>query len=82
MPKKRKKIEDTNEAALRVVAQATGEVTAPVIIKVVVKDPLAVELGRRGGLKGGVARAANLSPERKKEIAAKGAAARWGQRKK
>jgi general stress protein YciG len=35
------------------------------------KDPAAVELGRRGGLKGGKARAAKLSPERRKEIATK-----------
>lgn len=41
------------------------------------KDPLAVELGRRGGLKGGKARAKKLSPERLSEIAKKAAAARW-----
>ena len=42
------------------------------------KDPLAVELGRRGGLKGGKARSAKLSPARRKAIARKGAKARWG----
>lgn len=42
------------------------------------KDPLAVELGRRGGLKGGRARAESLSEERRIEIAKKAAAARWG----
>lgn len=36
------------------------------------------ELGRRGGQKGGVARAAALSPERRSEIARKAANARWG----
>ncbi len=34
-------------------------------------------LGRRGGLKGGKARAQKLSPERRKAIARKAARARW-----
>ena len=42
------------------------------------KDPAAVSLGRRGGLKGGKARAAQLSPERRSEIAKLAAEARWG----
>lgn len=41
------------------------------------KDPAAVSLGRRGGLKGGKARAAKLSPERRSEIARNAAKARW-----
>jgi len=44
----------------------------------IVKNPAAVALGRLGGLKGGKARAEKLSPERRKEIAAKAASARWG----
>ncbi len=44
------------------------------------KDPAAVELGRRGGLKGGKARAAKLSPERRSEIAKEAAAARWSRK--
>ncbi len=35
------------------------------------KDPMAVELGRRGGLKGGKARAVKLSPGGRSEIARK-----------
>jgi hypothetical protein len=42
------------------------------------KDPAAVALGRRGGLKGGHARAASLTPEERKESARKAAEARWG----
>ena len=42
------------------------------------KNPAAVALGRLGGLKGGKARADSLTPERRKEIAAKAAASRWG----
>ena len=41
------------------------------------KDPAAVELGRRGGLKGGQARSARLSPEQRREIARKASAKRW-----
>lgn len=37
----------------------------------------AVELGRRGGLKGGNARAAKLSAKRRKEIARNAAQVRW-----
>jgi hypothetical protein len=42
-----------------------------------VKDPAAVELGRKGGLIGGPKRAAKLSPERRRAIAQAAAAARW-----
>ena len=41
------------------------------------KDPLAAELGRRGGRKGGRARALSLTPEQRREIAQRAAAARW-----
>ena len=41
------------------------------------KNPYAVILGRRGGLKGGKARAAKLTPEQRKEIARKAAQSRW-----
>lgn len=42
------------------------------------KDPNAVSLGRRGGLKGGKARAKKLSPNRLSELARVAANARWG----
>ena len=42
-----------------------------------VKNLAAVALGKLGGLKGGKARAAKLSPERRQEIAKKAARARW-----
>ena len=35
------------------------------------------EIGRKGGLKGGKARAEKLTPEQRKEIAKKAAKARW-----
>ena len=42
------------------------------------KEAAAVSLGRRGGLKGGKARAAKMTPEQRAEIARKAAKARWG----
>lgn len=41
------------------------------------KNKAAVALGRRGGKKGGKARAAALTPEERKTIAQRGAKARW-----
>jgi hypothetical protein len=41
------------------------------------KDPLAAELGRRGGIKGGRARAERLPPELRRAIAQRAAAMRW-----
>ena len=63
---------DANQLAARIVADATG--SAPRKRR---KDPAAVALGRKGGLKGGKARAASLSPEERSEIAKRAAAARW-----
>ena len=44
------------------------------------RDFAAVLLGRRGGLKGGKARAETLSAEKRREIARKAAKARWGKK--
>lgn len=44
------------------------------------KDPAAVALGRKGGLKGGHARAAKMTPEERKLSAQRAAAARWGKK--
>ena len=41
------------------------------------KNPAAVALGRLGGAKGGAARAAALSPTKRRAIAKKAAKARW-----
>jgi hypothetical protein len=42
------------------------------------KNPAAVALGRKGGLKGGRARMDALSPEKRRELGLKAAKARWG----
>lgn len=55
--------------------EATGE--APKTEPPPEKNQAAVELGRLGGKKGGVARAAKLTPEQRWGIAKKAAAKRW-----
>jgi len=45
------------------------------------KDPAAVALGRKGGKKGGLARAAKLTPEQRSESARKAVQARWAKAK-
>ena len=44
------------------------------------RNPHAAALGRLGGLKGGPARAAALTAERRRDIAVKAARARWSRR--
>jgi hypothetical protein len=46
------------------------------------KNPAAVALGRKGGKKGGPARAAKLTPEQRSESARKAVQARWSKVKK
>ena len=45
------------------------------------KNPAAVALGRKGGKKGGPARAAKLTPEQRSESARKAVQARWSKAK-
>lgn len=73
-----KRPRDPNALGKRIVDEATGE--AKPYDPNADKDPLAVELGRRGGLKGGKARAEKLSKAERVEIAKKAARARWGER--
>jgi hypothetical protein len=68
---------DPNQLAKLIADMATGE-AEPESSKARAKNPNAVALGKLGGAKGGTARAANLSPERRAEIARKAAASRWG----
>jgi hypothetical protein len=67
---------DLNQLAKSIVDEATGQ-AEPVEDA---RDPLAVELGRRGGLKGGKARAEKLTPARRSEIAREAANKRWERR--
>ena len=70
MPKRSGKPADPNALAAAIVAEATEEPEPA-------KNPAAVALGRLGGLKGGKARAAKLTKERRSDIAKKAARARW-----
>ncbi len=74
----RKRPADANQLGKLIVDISTGEVeeheSKP---EKQAKDPAAVSLGRRGGLKGGKARAMALTPEERREIAYKAARARW-----
>lgn len=45
------------------------------------KNPAAVALGRRGGLKGGRARMDSLSAEERHKLATKAAKARWSKKR-
>lgn len=73
MTKKPKRPRDVSQLAKMMVDIASGEIveTPPA------KDSAAVELGRKGGLKGGKARWANLTTEQRSEAAQLAAQARW-----
>jgi hypothetical protein len=81
-PKPEGKAHDFTTIARRVVEQAIGEKLdgSPLDDKDKGKNPAAVALGKLGGAKGGAARAAALSPAKRKQIAKKAAAARWQKR--
>ena len=74
---KAKRPRDTNQLAKLITDIATGELEPPKTDEG--KDPAAVALGRKGGLKGGKARAEKLSAKRRAEIARKAAKARWSE---
>lgn len=76
MPKRSRKKEDEAQAAVRIMETIAerSEKREPIPADV---SAAAAALGRRGGLKGGPARAAKLSPEKRAEIAKKAADARW-----
>ena len=91
MPKRSRKpkASDPAQVARRIVDQATGVSTRsdpppkkkrPVKKPEHKKDPAAVALGRKGGLKGGKARAATMTPEERAESARKAARARWAEK--
>ncbi len=75
MSDKRKRPSDISQRAKLIVDIATGEVEDKE--PDTGKNPAAVALGRKGGLKGGKARWANLTPEQRSEAASWAAQARW-----
>jgi hypothetical protein len=79
MAKKPPRPKDANQLAKRIVDIAIGQENENPK-KGKAKNPAAVALGRLGGLKGGKARAAQLTEEQRSEIAKKAAATRWGKK--
>lgn len=72
MPKTRPR--DPNQLAHNVFLESIGEAPKTPAPQ---KDPHAVALGRKGG----IARAAAMPAKQRAQIAAKGAAKRWGKKK-
>ena len=81
MPKRldKKRPTDLNKLAASIVEDAVDEDKPEEVSD---KDPAAVALGRKGGLKGGKARAEKLTKEQLSEIGKAGAKARWSKDKK
>lgn len=75
---RRKRPSDANQLGKLIVDISTGDIGDHELEqKKEGKDPAAVSLGRRGGLKGGAARAKALSPSERRQIAQRAAQARW-----
>lgn len=79
MPSNPKRPRDPNQLAHLIAAIATGETDD--VKTQDGKNPAAVALGRKGGLKGGKARAKALTPNQRALIAKKAADARWAKQK-
>lgn len=80
--KKKKPSNDPNVIAHDILQAITGQPAGTTSVKkeavnAPTKNPAAVALGRLGGLKGGKARAAKLSPKKRTAIAKKAARLRW-----
>lgn len=78
MTGKSKRPRDANQLAKSIVDIATAEAQDDIPVQASRdKNPEAVRLGRRGGLKGGKARAAKLDAEERQAIARRAASIRW-----
>ena len=69
---------DANKRAFEIVRLSTEEAEQPPERSAICK--YLAEIGRKGGLKGGKARAEKLSVKKRKEIAQKAAQARWSKK--
>lgn len=76
MAKSNKRPTDTNQLAKSILDIVTGEKEDTLSKEAI--SSAAAALGRKGGLKGGKARAKKLTAEERSKIAKQGAAARWG----
>ena len=91
MPKrlsKKRETNDPNTAAFRMVQRISEDIEAPPRPANVVplagrrrKNPAAVALGRKGGMKSAEARMEKIDPETRQQIARHAATARWAKSK-
>lgn len=81
-PGRKPQVLDINQFAAAITEAVTGEPVGPQAPDDAgpAKDPAAVALGRKGGLKGGPARAKKLGKKKLSAAARKAARARWAQR--
>ena len=63
-------------------ARAAVEHVERLVDEALGKNPAAVALGRKGGLKGGKARMSTLTQEQRRQLGLKGARSRWGKGKR
>ncbi len=85
MIKPKKNPRDYNQLAAKIVALSTGQIEPEpnepeMLLTPEQQKAYARAFAQKGGLVGGKARAAALSPRKRKEIAKKAAEARWGKR--
>ena len=78
MPERRPP-KDTNQLAKYILDVTTGEAEK---VEPPKKDPAAVALGRKGGLKGGKARAGKMTAKERQKSARHAAETRWSHRDK
>lgn len=76
----RKRPRDVNQLAYQIVQEATGQAPPPPEL-LDTRNQAAVALSKLGASKGGLARAAALSPRRRSAIARKAVLARWRKRR-
>jgi hypothetical protein len=74
-----KRPRDGNQLAWQIVQEATGQLPSVEAVPDT-RNPAAVALSKLGASKGGMARAAALSPAKRRAIAKKAVAARWGKK--
>ena len=78
---RKQRLPDPNTTAFAIIQAIAGEHEASLIPTDPPidegKDPAAVALGRKGGLKGGKARAKSMTKKQRSESARKAALARW-----
>lgn len=70
---------DSNQRAFEIVRISTGEAQVETEPERSVVSAYLAEIGHRGGVKGGKARAARLTAKKRSAIARKAATARWRQ---